>query len=125
MEWRNLLGLIKQPAPTELSPSQPRDLDEVIREIESWKALVDGPGWKVLAQTLVDEANECTAAWTRGGLDPRESDRLASRVATIGWVLELPGLRLDDVVKVLNESREGVTATMADDLPIKCPIEEG
>lgn len=102
---------------------QPQDLDEVVREIESWKALVDGPGWAILSRTLVEEANECTARWTRGGLDPRESDRLSSRVATIGFVLELPRLRLDDVVKLLNASRDDGAETNADDQPFKCPME--
>jgi len=101
------------------------DLDGIVRDIQALQGLVDSPGWALLSQTLVSEANEATKQWMRGGLDLKESDRLASRVSTLGWVLDWPKIVLDDRLRALNEAQDGRASDdpRSDDPSVTCPIE--
>ena len=67
-------------------------------------ALLEGPGWAYLKSWLVHEANECVTKWTRGGGDAIESAKLASRVETLGWVMDLPETHLKDYARLLDSA---------------------
>ena len=105
------------------APEPEIDADEVVRKLEALDTLLKSPGWDHLKGQLVGEANECVAKWTRGGLGEEEGHRLASRIATIGWVLDLPSMHLADYGKLL-ERDASETPSDPDEAPIIAPHEK-
>jgi len=83
------------------------ELTRIRRGIDGYTGLRGSLGWDVLRGDLIEEANVCMEQLVTGTLDQRLSDRLASRVETIGWVLDLPDRKLGeyaDLVKLFGDN---------------------
>jgi len=81
---RNFLRHVDVPAPEEPNPLEV-EAREALPDIESLKG---HPGWALIRGWCVEEVNQSIGEWTKGIPHERQL-MLSSRVATLGWVLDL------------------------------------
>ena len=116
----NLRGwLTKKPRP---APAEPPELtEEAVQAVAAatahWIALQKHPGWFLLVEELTNAAETAMERWAIGSLDPAESERLASRVQTLRWVLHLPIDKVANYNEMVKELEEAARTTREDDAP--------